>query len=129
MDIGKAAQDYIILRDEKDRIKREADAQIREITNKMEIIENWFMLKADQEKVDSWKTQYGTIYFANKDYCSVADWDEVLDFVKANEAYELLTKGVNKTAVRAYLEDGEEVPPGVNWTVMRKLFARKPTNK
>jgi hypothetical protein len=129
MNVDDATKIYLSLRDEKDRIEAEAKKAKRAITEKMEVIEQWFLLKGDNEGVESWKTPFGTPYFAEASNASVGDWDEVLDYVKNNDAYEILTHGVNKSAIREFLEKNDELPPGVNYTTVRKLYVRKPTKK
>jgi len=127
--IDEATKLYLSLRDEKERIEKEAKLAIRPILDKMGKIEEWFLIRGEQEGVDNWKTPFGTPYFSQATNVSVADWDEVLDYVKNNDAYEILTHGVNKSAVREFLEKNDELPPGVNYTSVRKLYVRKPTKK
>lgn len=127
--IEDAVQQYITLRDEKERIDKEAKAKKLELDKKMEIIEKWFFIQGQETGTRSWKTDYGTIYFAPKVSVSVADWDEVVEYIKAFDAFDLLNHSVNKTAVTQYLEKNDALPPGVNYTRYEGLFARKPTKK
>jgi hypothetical protein len=59
----------------------------------------------------------------------VADWDALLSFIKAEGAYDMLNKAVNKSAVRAYLDETNKLPPGVNYSTTITVSVRKPTAK
>jgi hypothetical protein len=45
----------------------------------------------------------------------VADWDQTLNWIKTEGAWHMLDRRVNKTAVEAYREANNDLPPGVNW--------------
>jgi hypothetical protein len=53
----------------------------------------------------------------------------VVKFVKENDAYDMLTKGVSKVAIREYMNETKELPPGVNFGTKIEVQVRKPTNK
>ena len=59
----------------------------------------------------------------------VADWDATLEFIKDNDAYDLLEKRVSKSAVRAYIEEDKAVPAGINYGTRIGVNVRKPANK
>jgi len=82
--------------------------------------------KADEEGVTSFKTTNGTAFLTVVDYANVADWDATLDFIRDNNAYDLLEKRVSKTAVRSYIENDKFVPPGINYGTKVEVNIRKP---
>jgi hypothetical protein len=45
----------------------------------------------------------------------VADWDATLDFIKANEHWQMLEHRVSKQAVEEYKSEHGDLPPGVDW--------------
>ena len=53
----------------------------------------------------------------------------MLDFIKTNNAYDMLEKRVSKTAVRGYIEMNKAVPAGVNYGTKLSVNVRKPTKK
>ena len=120
---------YIVLRDRKAAIKAEAEGKTNAITEQMVKLEAWLKNQADQLGTTQFKTPSGTAFFKTDDYSTVADWDAVLDFIKANQAYDMLEKRVNKTAVRSYLDEHKQLPPGVNYGTRLVLNVRKPTAK
>jgi hypothetical protein len=52
------------------------------------------------------------------------DWRALWDYIKANDAFELLHKRVTVTAVKEHWENGEEIP-GVGRTETYKLTVSK----
>ena len=52
-----------------------------------------------------------------------------LEFIKDNDAYDLLEKRVSKSAVRAYIEEDKAVPAGINYGTRIGVNVRKPANK
>lgn len=120
---------YITLRNQKDRIEAETKEKVRGIKEKMIKLEGWLMRKADEQGVSSFKTDSGTAFVTSVDFAQVTDWDEVLEFVKAHEAYDMLERRVSKRAVRDYIESNKAVPPGVNYGSKLEVNVRKPTKK
>ena len=115
--------------DKLDEIDKDYKAAKKPLQEAKEKIETWFKVRAEKEGVNGWNTDYGTIFFSTQDRCSIADFDEVLAFVREHELYELLTKGVAKKAVREYLDATGVLPPGLNFSTARVVNFRKPRAK
>jgi hypothetical protein len=124
--VGDVIDTYIKLRNRKDAIEAEAKARVKEIKEKLDKLEAWLKIKADEEGVTSFKTTSGTAFLTVVDYANVADWDATLEFIRGNEAYDLLEKRVSKTAVRSYIENDKTVPPGINYGTKVEVNVRKP---
>jgi hypothetical protein len=120
---------YLKLRNKKDAIEAEAKDRVKELKEKMSKFEAWLKVRADEQGVTSFKTPHGTAFVTTSDFANVADWDAVLDFVRTNDAYDMLEKRVSKMAVRAYIEATKEVPAGVNYGTKLEVNVRKPANK
>ena len=127
--VDAAVQAYIKLRDQKSEIDAEAKKRTDAIKEKMEKIEGWIMAKADETGVTSFKTTHGTAFMSTTDFAGVADWDAVLDYIKANDAYDLLERRVSRNAVRSYIDATGAVPAGVNFGTKVSVNFRKPTKK
>ena len=52
------------------------------------------------------------------------DWSALYDFIKANDAFELLHKRLSTVAVKERADDGE-ILPGIGWTDVYKLSVSK----
>jgi hypothetical protein len=67
----------------------------------MEKIEARLLQLADAQKVTSFKTIDGTAYKYKASSVKVKDWLSFLEYVKANDGWELLTRGASKAEVEA----------------------------
>jgi len=121
MKLDEAVAKFIELRDERDALKKRHSAELKVITDKMERIQGAIMRLFQKTGQDSAKTAAGTPYLQTRVSASVADRDAFLKFVRENDAYEFLENRVSKTAVQQFMEEREEVPPGVKVTTMQVL--------
>lgn len=127
LQIGDVIKTYVRLRDEKAKIDAEAEEKTAKIKAALTKLEAYIKQQADALGVVSFKSDYGTAFVSTVDYAGVDNWDAVLDYIKNNGAYELLNKAVNKSAVRAYIEEHKAVPPGVNYGTKITINVRKPS--
>tara|TARA_R100000781_G_C4080870_1_gene127668 strand:+ start:484 stop:888 length:405 start_codon:yes stop_codon:yes gene_type:complete len=120
---------YLQLRKNKTELEEETKTRVHAIKQKMATIEAWIQAKSDETGVKSFKTNEGTAFMTTSDFASVADWDAVLEFVRENEAWEMLTRGVNKTAVRGHIDETQTIPPGVNFGTKISVNVRSPSKR
>lgn len=118
---------YMRLRERRDAIKAEYEEKLSGVTSFMEEIEKNISHMSIEQGAEGYKTKHGTVFFTMINRCNVQDWQQVLAFVKENDAYDLLTKAVKKDAVREYIEKMQRVPPGLDWATIRTFNCRKPT--
>jgi hypothetical protein len=118
---------YVKLRDKKDAMEAEVKDRTKEIKERLNKMEAWLKEQADAQGVTSFKTKHGTAFLTTTDYANVADWDSVLEFIQANEAFDMLEKRVSKIAVRGYIDANKAVPPGINYGTKLEVNVRKPT--
>lgn len=117
---------YMKLRSQKEAIEAEVKDRVSGIKAKMEKLEAWIKEQADAQGVTSFKTKHGTAFLTTTDYANVADWDDVLGFIRENEAFDMLEKRISKIAVRGYIDANKAVPPGVNYGTKLEVNIRKP---
>lgn len=120
---------YVRLRDEKSEIKRKADEAVAALDTKLDKLEAWVKIKADEQGVTSFKTKHGTAFLTTVDFASVENWDAMVQFVKENDAFDMFEKRVSKTSVRGYIDANKAVPPGVTYGTRIEVNVRKPTKK
>jgi hypothetical protein len=118
---------YMKLRAQRDAIEAETKEKLSLVKANMAKLEAWLMAKADEDGVTSFKTDHGTAFLTTTDFANVDDWDAVLDFIKREDAYDMLERRVSKTAVRAYIDTTNEVPPGVRYGTKLDINIRKPS--
>jgi hypothetical protein len=117
---------YMKLRSQKEAIEAEVKDKVKGLKEKMEKLEAWIKEQADIQGVSSFKTKHGTAFLTTTDYANVAEWDAVLDFIRTQEAFDLLEKRVSKIAVRGYIEVNKAVPPGITYGTKLEVNIRKP---
>ena len=127
--VGDVVEAYITLRNRKEIIEADTKEIVVGIKEKMLKLEAWIQAKSDETGVKSFKTDHGTAFLTTSDYASVANWDAVLAFVKENEAWDMLTRGVNKRSVREYIDANKTVPDGVNFGTRIGVSVRRPVKK
>jgi hypothetical protein len=127
--VEQAIGAIVALRAKKAALEAETKQKVAAVNAKMEKIEAYIKVKADELGVTSFKTDAGTAFLTTTDYANVAEWTAILDFIKENGAYDLLEKRVNKAAARVYMEQLGTVPPGINYGTTLGLSVRKPTAK
>lgn len=114
-DLTPIVERYIRLRDAKAKITADAKARVAELDAGMEKIERVLLSKMNEQGLESLPTSVGTPYKSTKISVSVADWPEFINWVKAGERWEMLTRGASKDAVREFRTEHEDLPPGLNW--------------
>lgn len=125
MSVDDIVTKYIALRDKRDAIMREAKEKAAKIDEKLDKIEGHVLSLLDTLGTKSVSTEAGTAYVSERTSATVADWDFALDFIKKNEAWHMLEKRVNKTAVDEYRAEHNDLPPGINYRVVRALNIRR----
>ena len=127
VNIDEVIATYMKLRGQKEAVEAEVKEKVSVIKAKMEKLEAWIKEQADAQGVTSFKTKHGTAFLTTTDYANVADWDALLNFIRENEAYDMLEKRISKIAVRSFIEHSKTVPPGVNYGTKLEVNIRKPS--
>ena len=127
--VGDVIRTYMKLRDQKAAIEGEVKERIADLKGKMEKLEAYLKTQMDAQGLTSFKSDYGTAFLTTTDYANVADWDAVLNFIRDNEAFDMLEKRVSKIAVRGYIESNKAVPPGITYGTKLEVNIRKPGAK
>jgi hypothetical protein len=127
--IEKAIEAVIKLRNKKTAVEAQIKEEVSAIKAKIDKLEAFIKVQADELGVTSFKTAAGTAFLTTTDYANVENWSSVLEFIKEQGAYDLLEKRVNKSAVRTYMDQLNMVPPGINYGTMISVNVRKPTAK
>lgn len=106
---------YIELRDGKAKIAAKYKEDVAKIDVILDKIEAYILETFTEQGIDSAKTPKGTAYKSVRSSATVADWDATLDFIKANNLWNLLKHDVAKKAVEEYRDEHNDLPPGLNW--------------
>ena len=119
-------EEYIVLRD----AKKQADETYAEFikthySTRMDELENILLDKLNQLGVDSLAGQSGTVYKKLSTSVTIADAREFRRHVIGDEDWDLLDWRANKTAINDRIDQGQELPPGVNRTTFYSVGIRR----
>lgn len=123
--IDDVVRGYIQLRDQKAKLKAKYEQEVEGLDTKMAVLEGFMLQEVEATGVDSFKTAGGTAYRYSQNSATVADWDTTLNFIRANEMWNLLERRVNKTVVEEYRQEHQQLPPGVNFNSIYKIGFRR----
>jgi len=118
---------YIGLRDRRAERKAAFMADDEGDKTKQDKIEAEVLRRFQERGIDNMSARgIGTAYRSTRASATVADWDSFLKHVQQEEAWELLERRVNKTAVEQFKAANDDLPPGVNWSETQVVnFRRK----
>jgi hypothetical protein len=123
--VAMIVERYIQMRDRKAELKAAYDASVKDIDVGMERIERHLLNELNAMGATSMSTPFGTPYINLRTSATVADWPATLAFIQGNNAWEMLERRVNKTAVEAFRTEHEDLPPGINWREERVVNIRR----
>ena len=89
----------------------------------------WFMEHLEKCGATSVKTTEGTVYSSTRYSASLEDPKAFMDYVIANNAWDLLDRKANATAVRDFVETNHSPPPGAKLSAIRTVGVRRATDK
>jgi hypothetical protein len=129
MKLDKIVETYLAIRDERDKLSREHDAKDKELANDLAEIEQVLLNSCNEISADSIKTEVGTIIKTTRESFVCGDWDNFKQFVKDNDAIELLQQRIHQSNFKEFLSNREEegLPPGISNMREFKITVRKPS--
>ena len=120
---------YIRLRDKKELVKKQHEAELAKYTEAMGYLENKLLDVLNTTNAESLRTRAGTVYKSLRTSCKVETWTLTLHYILEHQAYDLLEHRVNKTAAGQIIEDTKQPIPGVNITQEVTLNVRRATRE
>lgn len=116
---------YIKLRD---RIKQANDAHEERLKAAKELLERLngtLLTKLNEVGGDGIRTPHGTAYRTERKSATLADPAVFRSFVIDHGQYDLADWKANATAVAAFIEENQSIPPGVNYTTTFTVGVRR----
>jgi hypothetical protein len=117
-DVGKTeklVRIYIKMRDARSVLAAEFEAKDKEIKSQMEVIESHLLEVCKSAGASSINTGAGTIIRSVKTRYWTSDWESMHEFIRENNALELLERRVAQNAMAEFIEQNpDKVPKGMN---------------
>ncbi len=119
-DISKMTRVYIKIRDARAALKRQFEEEDGKLKAQLETLDSEFLRTLEANKVDSMKTEFGTVYRTEDIQPQAEDWQKLYDYIREHDTFEALEKRITKKFVKEFMDahDGA-LPPGVR--VYRKF--------
>ena len=126
-DMDKRVEQYIQVRDALKRIDEKYEAEKKPLLEIQEILSGKMQAFLDAGALENVKTKHGTFYRSTIYTSSLADPKIFMDFVVANAKFDLLDRRANATAVRDYVKETNQLPPGCNLNAIQSIGVRRKT--
>lgn len=118
-------EDYVALRDMRSDLKAAYETEDKELKEQMAARETWLLSALDTIGAESLRTNHGTAFIQTKRRSSCGDWPSYWGYMKEHDRFDLVEKRVAQGAINKMLEEGEELPPGVNLFSERTVTVRR----
>lgn len=115
---GQATEMYIKLRDTKKQKDDEHKKSLAKLVAAMDKIEAGLLEYLNASGANSIASDAGTAYKQTQVSATIEDKEKFRSFVIETEQWEALDIKANKTFVKQYMEENQEVPPGVKVSQM-----------
>lgn len=131
IDTEKVVEAYIAVRTERDRILKEYEAKDEELKKDLGTLEQLLLGVCSEINADSIKTKHGTVMRKVNERFFCTDWDNFRQFVRENDAVELLERRIHQGNFRQFMTEHQDdgLPPGVNVTREYAVSVRKAASK
>lgn len=114
-DADKLVKVYIKIRDAKAAKTKELEDEIARLDEQLGTVETELLELCKATGQDGGKTQHGSFRRSIKTRYWTSDWDKMYQFIKDNDAPELLERRVAQTAFKEFLASNpDKMPEGMN---------------
>lgn len=124
--IDKRVDQYIQVRNALKKLDDEFEQKRKPLVEVQQMLSGWMQAFLTKAKADSVKTAHGTCYQSTRYTASLADPEAFMNFVIANQAFDLIDRKANATACRDYATEHKTLPPGVNMSAVKTVGVRSP---
>jgi hypothetical protein len=113
--LEKLTRVYIKMREKKAELTKELDDKIAHVEDQMRTVKTAILDHMKEIGAESLRTEAGIVYRTVKTKYATSDWESMNKFILEHGVPELLTKSLNQTNMKAFLEENPDLlPPGLN---------------
>lgn len=121
---------YMKYRREKELIDAETAVKLAPVKEKMDMLLKWMEMKALSEGLKNVPVEgVGTGYWTQHLSATVASPDTFWEFVKKNDAWDLVETRASSKAVKSYIDGNNAPVPGVNFSQTQVFKVRAAGDK
>lgn len=127
--VEKRVAQFVAVRDQLREMKEAYEAKCKPLEEVKNLLSGWMLDHLEKSGAQSIKTAQGTCYSSSKSTASLADPKAFMDYVVEHGAFELLDRRANSKAVKAFIEENKQLPPGCNFHTIKTVGVRRPGEK
>jgi len=124
-DMEKRTRQFIEVRDEIKRVEDETKAKLKPLKELQEILAGRIQAFMTANNLENLKTAAGTCYVTSRTTASLADPEAFMTYVMQNQAFDLMDRRANVTAVKAFVQKHKGLPPGCNLSTIETVGVRR----
>lgn len=126
MDAAKLVQVYLKIRDAKDKLVRDHEAEIAKLNLQLDAVEQELLEICKATGQDGGKTAYGSFSKSVKTRYWTNDWDSMYSFIKEHDVPQLLERRIHQGNFKEFLEaNPSAVPVGLNVDAKYSITVRR----
>ena len=115
MDANQLVKVYIKIRDAKDIKKKQMEAEIADLEQQLDAVEQELLEICKATGQDGGKTQYGSFTRSVKTRYWTSDWDSMYKFIREHDAPDLLERRIAQSNFSQFIQENpDKMPAGVN---------------
>ena len=107
----KLVKAYINLRNERQQVLRDFEAKDNDLKEMQEMISAQLLELCKETGADSIKTPHGTVSKRVTTRYWTNDWGSMYEFIKENDAFQLMEQRVHQTNMKNFLEEHPDKCP------------------
>jgi mannose-6-phosphate isomerase class I len=122
---------YLTIRNASDNLYRQYMLKKEELESEMKQLEHFMLDECNELKVESLRTNNGTITKTVKEQYNCSNWDEFKQYIIEHNALELLQQRIHNGNFKEYMQgkEAEGLPPGISSVREYSIIVRKPTSR
>lgn len=124
-DISTRVEQYVKLRDTIKKMDDDHKEKMKPYRELLEELGSALLGHLNNVGAENVKTAAGTFYKTTKKSASIADGSAFWAFVVSNEAWDLIDKRANATAVEDFIKENSTPPPGVSFNTRHEVGVRR----
>lgn len=126
VDIGERVRQYVWLRDQKEKAKKEYLKKVADLDECLEAVAGHLFKFIETHKLENLKTEYGTCYIYSRTTASLQDPEAFMKYVIDNQRWDLMDRRANATACKEFADEHKTLPPGCKLTTLSDVGVRRP---
>lgn len=126
MDAAKLVQVYLKIRDAKEKLVHDHEAELAKLNVQLEAVEQELLEICKATGQDGGKTAYGSFSKTVKTRYWTNDWDSMYSFIKEHDLPQLLERRIHQGNFKEFLEaNPSAVPVGLNVDAKYSITVRR----